>query len=184
MADLAKALPLVLKHEGGYVHDPADPGGETYFGISRRYFPGWHGWDLVDGQRRSAGAVNDALLEPHVRQFYRLNFWNRLQGDRIPDQALADELLEQAVNLGVGRAVEHLQRALNCLNNQGARWPDMVRDGKLGPGTLAAVEACRTSGYLQPLMAALKGQQAVYYLERMEARGANERFAGGWLGRV
>ena len=184
MADLAKALPLVLRHEGGWVHDLQDPGGETYRGISRRYFPGWPGWPLLDAQRRIDGRPNDASLAPMVAGFYRANFWDRFQGDRIPDQALADELLDQAVNLGVHRAVDHLQRALNALNNEGKRWPDMVRDGKLGPGTLAAIDACRTYGYLPALMAALKGQQAVYYLERMEARGANERFAGGWLGRV
>ncbi|MBI5843910.1 MAG: hypothetical protein HZB23_04475 [Deltaproteobacteria bacterium] len=28
-----------MAHEGGYVNDPADPGGETRFGISRRAYP-------------------------------------------------------------------------------------------------------------------------------------------------
>ena len=29
----------VLHHEGGYVNDPQDPGGETKFGISKRAYP-------------------------------------------------------------------------------------------------------------------------------------------------
>ena len=34
-----EAVKSVLKHEGGYVNDPKDPGGETNFGISKRAFP-------------------------------------------------------------------------------------------------------------------------------------------------
>lgn len=182
MADLAKALPPVLALEGGFVDDPADAGGMTYRGISRRYFPRWHGWDLIDGQRKS-GPIDDQLLEVHVRQFYRVEFWDRFQGDRIRDQALADELLDQAVNLGVHRAVEHLQRALNCLNAQGTRWPDMERDGKLGPATLAAIDGAISYGLGRHLLTAIRSQQGCYYLERMEARPVNERFHG-WFGRV
>jgi hypothetical protein len=33
------ALGFVLRHEGGYINDPADPGGETNYGISKRYHP-------------------------------------------------------------------------------------------------------------------------------------------------
>ena len=29
----------VLAHEGGYVNDPDDPGGETMMGISKRAYP-------------------------------------------------------------------------------------------------------------------------------------------------
>ena len=34
MADFNYAIKVILKHEGGWVSDPADPGGETNFGIS------------------------------------------------------------------------------------------------------------------------------------------------------
>ena len=30
----------VLVHEGGYVNDPRDPGGETKYGIAKRSYPG------------------------------------------------------------------------------------------------------------------------------------------------
>ena len=29
-------IEVVLHHEGGYVNDPVDPGGETNFGIAKR----------------------------------------------------------------------------------------------------------------------------------------------------
>jgi lysozyme family protein len=34
-----KAIEIILKHEGGYVNDPDDPGGETKFGITKRNYP-------------------------------------------------------------------------------------------------------------------------------------------------
>lgn len=37
--NFAAAVGFVLKHEGGYVNDPDDPGGETKFGIAKRYHP-------------------------------------------------------------------------------------------------------------------------------------------------
>ena len=47
MAEFKKAYDKTMGHEGGYVHDPDDAGGETYKGISRRYHPGWEGWKVV-----------------------------------------------------------------------------------------------------------------------------------------
>ena len=32
-------IDVVLHHEGGYVNDPKDPGGETNYGISKRAYP-------------------------------------------------------------------------------------------------------------------------------------------------
>ena len=33
------AVKIILKHEGGYVNDPVDPGGETNMGISKKAYP-------------------------------------------------------------------------------------------------------------------------------------------------
>lgn len=183
MADFQPALESVLKYEGGYSTDPDDPGGETYRGISRRYHPDWIGWRDIAVANITHKPIDDRALDGAVEGFYRTMYWDRFQGDRIPDQALADELMDQAVNLGVTRAVDHLQRALNALNNQQRRWPDMDRDGKLGPVTLKAIESARTYGLLPHLLTAIRCQQGCYYLERMEARPANEKYTG-WFGRV
>ena len=32
-------IEVVLHHEGGYVNDPDDPGGETNFGVAKRSHP-------------------------------------------------------------------------------------------------------------------------------------------------
>ena len=38
----------VLDHEGGFVDDPADRGGMTFMGISRRWFPDEPFWEKID----------------------------------------------------------------------------------------------------------------------------------------
>lgn len=185
MADLSKALLGLLDIEGRYVNDPDDAGGETYCGISRRYHPSWGGWPIIDAMRKH-GPINDNLLVGPgglVEAFYRSQFWDRFQGDRIQSQALADELLDQAANLGVHRAIDHLQRALNALNNQQTRWPDLLRDGECGPKTVSAIESAHGHGLIPHLLTAIKAQQGCYYLERMEARPVNEKYTG-WFARV
>lgn len=55
MADFKKALEMVLKHEGGYVCDPSDPGGETYKGVARNMHSGWTGWMEIDLAKKEPG---------------------------------------------------------------------------------------------------------------------------------
>lgn len=104
------ALNLVLKHEGGYVNDPADPGGETIYGISRRHHP--EAW--ASGRPSKAQA---ALI-------YRRDYWDALQCDRLP-APVAVMLFDTAVNCGCKRAVQMLQRAISVKD-----------DGQLGPVTI------------------------------------------------
>ena len=38
-----QAVDAVLKEEAGYANDPADKGGETICGITRKNYPSWPG---------------------------------------------------------------------------------------------------------------------------------------------
>lgn len=184
MADFVKALNQVLAFEGGYVNDPADPGGETCYGISRRYFPDWPGWEILDRQPNKSTVIAPRAA---IEQFYRSNFWNRFQGDRILVQAVAEELLECAVNVGVHQAVMFLQTALNVLNRRAALYPDSVVDGELGPNTLAAVNWYAADGRGRDAAALVKTLnilQGAYYIEKMRESDVKEKFARGWLSRV
>ena len=64
MADFHKALKRTAKYEGGYVNDPADAGGETYKGISRRANPKWDGWQLIDAHKKTLQTASKRLLMP------------------------------------------------------------------------------------------------------------------------
>ncbi len=188
MARFETSLALVLRHEGGYVFDPDDPGGETYRGIARRYHPDWPGWAIVDGHKAEGGDFParlgaDEALQAQVAEFYRINFWNRLWGDRLPDQALADELLDTAVNMGVRRAVAFLQEALNLLNRNQHDYLDLAEDGLLGPKTLAALHTClaHDGAHLLKLCNLLQG---MHYIDTARRNPVQEKFLRGWLSRV
>jgi Glycosyl hydrolase 108 len=84
MTDFAAAVALVLEHEGGYVNDPNDPGGETNFGISKRAYP-----DLDIRALTREGAIG----------FYRRDYWTPAM-DAAPTQELANCALDCAVNQG------------------------------------------------------------------------------------
>jgi lysozyme family protein len=109
------ALNLVLKHEGGYVNDPADPGGETIYGISRRHHP--EAWAAGRPSKAQASLI------------YRRDYWDRLRCDELP-APVAVLLFDTAVNCGNKRAVQFLQRAISVAD-----------DGVLGSVTIGR---CRT----------------------------------------
>ena len=91
-----KAYAQTAKHEGGYVKDPADAGGETFRGISRRNHPAWPGWKCVDHCKELAEVAGcktpesiakyidrffagDKGMDTLVKDFYRKEYWARLE---------------------------------------------------------------------------------------------------------
>jgi lysozyme family protein len=118
-ANFRRALDLVLKHEGGYVDHPRDPGGATNLGITIGTLGSHFG-------RKATKTEVKALTKETVAPIYRRRFWDAVKGDALP--AGVDYCtFDAAVNSGPGRGVKWLQAAL------GVR-----QDGVLGPVTLAA----------------------------------------------
>lgn len=189
MADFTPAFQKTLGHEGGYSDHPADRGGETYRGISRVFFPDWPGWRRIDAAKRAASfpanlARNNGLQQA-VEAFYREQFWDRLRGDQIADQEVAEEVFDTAVNMGTRRGGRYLQEALNLLNRNQQNYPDLVVDGAIGPKTLAALDTLlrldRGGGNLLRVLNVLQGAS---YVEIMRNDPTQEVFARGWLKRA
>ena len=154
-----QAVEVVLKHEGGYVNDPTDPGGETNFGISRRSYP-----DLD---------IRNLTREQAI-EIYRQDFWERWGYDRIRDLAVATKVFDMAVNMGPKRAHTLLQQALGLIGSP------VVVDGILGPQTLKATNEADPSRLLE----ALRLLSARYYWELVRLDGRRKKFLQGWLARA
>lgn len=93
MASFDLAIPIILANEGGYVNDPADPGGETNFGISRRAYPSVD----IKGLTRAGASM-----------IYQKDFWKY---DGVQSQELATKVLDTCVNLGQAGGMSLCQKA-------------------------------------------------------------------------
>lgn len=112
-ANFEACMAEVFKHEGGYVNDPHDPGGETNLGISKRSYPK----EDIRNMTRARAA-----------QIYRRDFWDKLRCDELPD-GLDLVAFDAAVNSGPSRGAKWLQQALG-----------VAADGKVGMATIGAAK--------------------------------------------
>ena len=126
MANFNTYFPTLLKHEGGYVNDPDDSGGATNKGVTIAVFRKWRGYPASVQELKN-------LSDQEAGQIYKKLYWDKIYGDRIEDQSLAEIIFDHAVNAGVGSAVKILQR---ILNRKGA---GLKVDGGFGPKTFNAL---------------------------------------------
>ena len=134
MADFTTAFELTLKAEGGYVHDPDDPGGETYKGIARARNAKWPGWIEVDLLKNNSNFPNNLdnnlALQSKVKALYEANYWDKIQGDKITDQDIAESIFDFAVNAGPRTSAKLAQITVGTM-----------ADGVIGPKTLEKINA-------------------------------------------
>lgn len=131
MQTIDEMIDDVLKHEGGYVNDPDDPGGATNFGVTihtmRRFGVDVNGDGVVD--IRDVKALDPAM----ARAIYKREYF---EGPRIDDlpEAIQANVFDMFVNSG-GNAIKILQRLLNKMDQK------VVVDGALGPQSIGAAHA-------------------------------------------
>lgn len=182
----ATAFEVTMKNEGlgKLTNDSRDPGGMTYSGISRRYWPDWAGWKIIDANPVPGPQVK-LELDVLVRSFYRVEFWNRMQGDRLAElsPAIAYEMFDTAVNMDVVRAIEFLQTGYNIA--RGEYGSDLEVDGKLGPVTLETIKNYLASKPGTPalneeiLLNCMNGEQYIFY-----KANPRRKYFRGWFRRV
>lgn len=118
MTSFDYAYNIVIANEGGYSNLSKDPGGETYKGISRVFNPGWKGWAIIDAYKSRMGKIpyntvfNNPALDTLIKEFYRVNYWDRIKGDQFNNPVLAANIFDWAVHSNYG-AIKGVNRALS-----------------------------------------------------------------------
>lgn len=169
-----KIIYTIMGIEGGYVDDPADSGGKT-------------NWGITENIAREYGYTGHmkALSYDLAFTIYEEMFWDAIKGDGIASlsEQLAREIMDTAVNQGVGRAGTFLQRSLNVLNNNQRHYNDVVVDGHIGASTIEALRLylkLRGSKGEKVLYNMLNCLQGAFYVTLAERRQKDERFVYGW----
>lgn len=166
MADFAPSFEKMIKNEGGFVlHNvTGDRGGLTYAGIARNFHPNWSGWRILDN-----GDTDNPQLTQMVSDFYKENFWDRVKGDGINNQEIAESIFDFSVNAGTSTASKLAQLVV-----------DAIPDGKIGSKTLEKLNAMDSE--LFTLKYALA--KIARYAEICKRNDSQKKFLLGWVNRT
>lgn len=162
MANFLDAIDKVLEHEGGFVNNPLDTGGATNYGITQRVYGAYVGRKVSVDEMKNMPKGNAVAI-------YKKNYWDKIQGDKIKDYAVAFTLFDQAVNRGISGAVKQAQKILN-----------ITQDGVAGSGFVYALNAASPKTFLDQYLAA--SEQA--YRNIVANNPSQATFLKGWLNRI
>jgi lysozyme family protein len=157
----------VLKNEGGYVNNPKDSGGETYKGITKKYYPEWNGWEIVD----SLTDKNEEheLLNDLVYDFYRENYYEPLNIEKVNSKNVQYQILDTSINMGRITTTKLLQTVVG-----------VTADGIIGNNTLNAVNMLDE----EKLLLRFKISKIARYAHLVNKYPKNKVFLSGWINRT
>jgi len=156
-----RAFREILKHEGGFVNHPKDPGGITNLGVTRATYEAWVGHRVPEQVMRE-------LTPDHVRALYKARYWDAVKANDMPD-GVDLCLFDFGVNAGPARARKYLQLVV------GAK-----ADGIIGPNTMKQVQQYLQAHGAEGLIDAYQSARERYYRKLRHF----PTFGRGWLRRV
>lgn len=173
MADFNPAFAATMKVEGGYVNDPQDPGGETYKGVARKFNSKWEGWIIIDMAKQAgnfpANLDSNVSLQEKIKTFYEINYWDKVRGDDITNQDIAESIFDFAVNAGTIASSKLAQITVKA-----------EPDGVIGPVTLQKINAEEPRVFL----ALFALSKIARYVSICEKRQDSKKFFYGWVKRT
>jgi len=128
MANFNLYAPKIREFEGFICWDEGDSGGLTIWGLIYSSDKQWDGWkiilpflndlsplaklEVVFPEKNKRQAFKSSLfkqIEPFKEQlwqkaipFYKQKYWDKIGGDNIQSQELAEEIVDEQINSGMG----------------------------------------------------------------------------------
>lgn len=173
MANFLIAYKKTLAHEGGYVNDPDDSGGETYKGVARAMHKDWTGWAIIDAAKNDStfpkNLDDNEKLNEAIQDFYEKKFWNPIKATDIQSQLVAESIFDFGVNAGVKTSAKLAQKVVG-----------VVQDGWVGPITLRALNSFNKKHFLS----AFTVEKIRRYVEIIKLRPVMKKYLHGWIRRA
>jgi len=155
METFNEIIETVLTHEGGYVNDPTDLGGETKYGITKKFYP-------------SVDIKN--LTKEQAKKIYHQDYWKPAKCDEVPLH-LRHIYFDMCVNFGRRGAVKVLQRAANSTIKD-----KLEVDGGIGSKTLSAIQKLSIDR--------VRAYRVLRFANLVIKKPEQERFWVGWYRRA
>jgi len=157
MANFIDAIVKTLAKEGGakFTDVPNDKGGATKFGISQAAYP------TLDIRN---------LTEQQARDIYKRDYWDRVRGDDITSQLIAENIFDSAVNMGVRTTSRLVQNMLEI----------DPADGVIGSASLGVINQQAEKDFMLKFTLIKIG----YYASICNKNREQSKFLLGWVNRA
>lgn len=162
MADAKKAIPNILKFEGGFSNHPADTGGCTCKGVTigvyRKYY----------GKTKTCEDLKK-ITDEQWFTIFKTGYWDKIQGDKIENQSIAALCVDIAYGSGPVTAIKKIQRCLGLKD-----------DGIIGPLSIQRLNAPDRKATFEKIW---KMREQWFY-NIVKAKPSQKVFLKGWLRRL
>lgn len=125
MANHKKAIQQLLIEKGLFIHTPNDM---IYICISRKAFPNWKGWDLIDLKLEKLSldslVINNwktigkylktsGVLNDYIYEYYKEKLWDQILGDKIISQEFSNVIFESIIKQGLISTIKLLKQLVD-----------------------------------------------------------------------
>lgn len=189
-AQFNEVLPVVIEAEGGYrfTDDPADRGGQTVAGITRKNWPDERLWVEID--KALAGGLKSGdylsgdlhrLAHTTAQHVYHEGYWKVMRLGQLRSIEAARAIMLCGVLAGPSTAIELVQTTINNIMDEAA----VAVDGIMGPQTLNQISKRTTLIDDQMGFLAMFGiSQIARYTAIANLDPTQRRYLRGWCNRV